>query len=150
MTISIFKRKGESTHPCGQPTDIREQIGIYQFCGSVDSRVAYLSLKILLRILTRYSGQPFLNLNYARLLGATHHKMYMSKNATHEKSFAAFLFSNNVETRKSVAVSVDFPAQKPCCFHWTNYVQQLWLWAWPKLSFQITSTEHAKRPETAD
>ncbi len=114
-----------------------------------DLSILWLSLKILLRIFTRYSGQPFPELNFARLLGATHHKMHMSKNATHEKSFSAFLFSNKLVTSKSVAASVDFPA-KNMLFHWTNHVQQLWLWAWPKLSIQITWTEHANRPETAD
>ena len=39
--------------------------------------------------------------------------LLMSRKATQEKRLDAFLFSM-VETRESVAVSVDLPAQKPC------------------------------------
>ena len=108
-SIKIFQRKGESTLPCGQPTDRREDIEMPMY-----SSLADLSLKKLRRILTRYSGQPFFN-KLCRIAGchAASNALLISKNATHEKRFAAFLFSK-VETSERVAVSVDFPAKKPC------------------------------------
>jgi len=52
-TISIFKGKEENTHPCGQPTDRREQIGIFQFC---DCRLRFYS-----EFLPGTAGSLFLN-----------------------------------------------------------------------------------------